>query len=126
MKCVLNKIKLLPFVLGFFMAGCEGTACPTIDIPILRVAVVDAVDGTVLCNYVLSNYHLFQESTEVNMCTLSFSLSDTVPNTAEITVSQEGYETQTLSNVAHNHYRYRCFDSPSYTEYATVYLESSS
>lgn len=97
------------------LMGCDGAICPTIAIPLYNITVYDSVTGDLLCQYQWGN--------EDHNCEITFTYPENDTTMADISVTLEGYSSQTKEDVANNSGKYRCFDQPSYTTDVEFYLE---
>lgn len=108
------KSSLLVLAATFGITGCDGGACPAIAIPVYNIIVYDSVSGDLLCQY-----HWGGEDHE---CEITITYPENDRSMADISVSLDGYASQTKNDIANLSERYRCFDQPSYTTEVEFFL----
>ncbi len=109
--------KLLILPLSLWIAGCDGGVCPAIFIPTYEINVYDLNSDELLCTERLGL------SSANNNCDINVEYVEGDNTLANITVTLEGYKTQTISNAPNQTGRHQCFDQPTYTKQVDVLLE---
>jgi hypothetical protein len=99
------------------LVGCQGDFCPAVFIPIYEVNVFDNATGKLLC----------QEQPGLGSvkgkCVVTYvHHTNRTGNTADISVSLDGYIAQTKWAVPNQSNQHSCFDQPSYTTKVEYFL----
>ena len=103
-------------VASLLFGGCGGSGgCPPIYVPIYEVNVYDLGTGELLC------YEGTSSKPNLENCEIGFDYSED-GEAADITVSLQGYITQTLTMVENETWRSSCWDNPEYTTSVDIYL----
>lgn len=107
------KLGLIAF-LGFLMSGCS-EECPAVYIPVYEISVYDMATGSLICSEGLETWPDLEE------CDISYQYTEQ-GDSADITVSLDGYETKTVYSVDNQTWLPGCWDNPENITSVDVYL----